>query len=81
MSETRHHGLGSDGATRHWAIAMTRIQTAKLNGVEPKAWLTDVLERVVSGRTRIRDLHMLLPRNWQARTGAAEIASQCTRAA
>jgi hypothetical protein len=25
------------------------IATAKLNGVEPLAWLTDVLERVVSG--------------------------------
>ena len=36
---------GSDGGARHWAIAMTLIQTAKLNGVEPMAWLTDVLER------------------------------------
>jgi hypothetical protein len=25
---------------------------AKLNDVEPLAWLTDVLERVVSGRTK-----------------------------
>ena len=31
---------------------MTLIQTAKLNGVEPMAWLTDVLERIVSGRTK-----------------------------
>jgi transposase len=29
------------------------VATAKLNGVEPQAWLTDVLER-------------LLPWNWQA---------------
>ena len=36
----------------HWAIAMTLIQTAKLNGVDPMAWLTDVLERIVSGRTK-----------------------------
>ena len=43
---------GSDGGARHWAIAMTLIQTAKLNGVEPMAWLTDVLERIVSGRTK-----------------------------
>jgi hypothetical protein len=28
---------GSDGGARHWAIAMTLIQTAKLNGVEPMA--------------------------------------------
>ena len=31
---------------------MTLIQTAKLNGVDPMAWLTDALERVVSGRTK-----------------------------
>jgi hypothetical protein len=34
---------GSDGGARHWSIAMTLIQTAKLNGVDPMAWLTDVL--------------------------------------
>ena len=48
-------------------MAMTLIQTAKLNGVEPMAWLTDVLERVVSGRTRTHELHTLLPWNWQNR--------------
>lgn len=71
---TRKNALfaGSDGGARHWAIAMTLIQTAKLNGVEPMAWLTDVLERVVSGRTKIRDLHTLLPWNWQGRSGAVE---------
>ena len=35
---------------------MTLIQSAKLNGVEPLAWLTDVLERVVSGRTKRMNL-------------------------
>jgi len=64
---TRKNALfaGSDGGARHWAIAMTLIQTAKLNGVEPMAWLTDVLERVVSGRTKSQDLNTLLPWNWQ----------------
>src|SRR4051812_27979175 len=51
---TRKNALfaGNDGGARHWAIAMTLIQTAKLNGVEPMAYLTDVLERIVSGRTK-----------------------------
>ena len=57
---------GSDGGARSWAIAMTLIQTAKLNGVEPTVWLTDVLERVVSGRTKAHELHSLLPWNWRA---------------
>ena len=56
---------GSDGGARHWAIAMTLIQTAKLNGVEPMTWLTDVLERIVSGRTKATELDSLLPWNWK----------------
>jgi transposase len=72
---TRKNALfaGSDGGARHWAIAMTLIQTAKLNGVEPMAWLTDVLERAVSGRTKIHELHTLLPWNWE-RSSRAELA-------
>ena len=62
---------GSDGGARHWAIAMTLIQTAKLNGVEPMAWLTDVLERIVSGRTKATELDALLPWNWKPSSPAA----------
>ena len=63
---TRKNALfaGSDGGARHWAIAMTLIQTAKLNGVEPMAWLTDVLEHIVSGQTKSHELHSLLPWSW-----------------
>jgi transposase len=63
---TRKNALfaGSDVGARHWAIAMTLIQTAKLNGVDPMAWLTDVLERVVSAETKANELHQLLPWNW-----------------
>ncbi len=64
---TRKNALfaGSDGGARHWALAMTLIQTAKLNGVDPMAWLTDVLERIVTGRTKAHELHTLLPWNWR----------------
>lgn len=64
---TRKNALfaGSDGGARHWAMAMTLIQTAKLNGVNPMAWLTDVLERIVSGRTKNHELQALLPWNWK----------------
>ena len=65
---TRKNSLfaGSDGGARHWSIAMTLIQTAKLNGNDPMAWLTDVLERVVDGRTKAHELHKLLTWNWAA---------------
>jgi transposase len=56
---------GSNGAAEHWAIAMTLINSAKLNGVEPLAWLTDVLERLVSGRTKQHELEQLLPWSWR----------------
>jgi len=45
------------------------------------AWLTDVLERIVSGRTKVCDLHTLLPWNWHGRTGAANSATPRARAA
>jgi len=64
---------GSDGGARHWALAMTLIQTAKLNGVDPMAWLTDVLERVVSGQTKSRELGSLLPWNWKPLNVACRI--------
>jgi transposase len=66
---------GSDGGARHWAIAMTLIQTSKLNNVDPTAWLTDVLERIVSGRTRSHELASLLPWNWQPIDAAARRAA------
>jgi transposase len=65
---TRKNALfaGSDGGARHWAIAMTLIQTAKLNGADPMTWLTDVLDRIVSGRTKANQLRTLLPWTWAA---------------
>ena len=42
----------------------TLIETAKLNGVDPKAWLADVLARIADHPAhRLEDL---LPWNWQA---------------
>jgi transposase len=73
---TRKNALfaGSDSGGRHWSIVSTLIQSAKLNDVEPLAWLTDVLERIVSGRTKNHALETLLPWTWKA-AKAAEAAS------
>lgn len=39
------------------AIAFTLIETAKLNGVNPQAWLTDVLGRIADHKiTRLDEL-------------------------
>jgi hypothetical protein len=49
------------------------IATAKMNGVEPLAWLTDVLERMVSGRTMAHELERLLPWAWRAEQVVAAV--------
>ena len=54
---------GSDRGGERAAVFYTLIQTAKLNGVDPQAWLADVLARI--NDLRIRDLDQLLPWNWK----------------
>jgi transposase len=66
---------GSAGAAEHWAIALTLIQTAKLNGLDPLAYLTDVLERIVSGRTKRHELEQLLPWNWKPNSAPTQLAA------
>jgi transposase len=64
---------GSDGGAHHWAIVASLVATAKLNGVEPQAWLTDVLERMVSGQTKAHELDRLLPWAWKTERLAAAV--------
>ena len=48
---------GSQGGGRAMAIAFTLIETAKLNGIDPQAWLTWVLERIADHKiTRLDEL-------------------------
>ena len=69
----RHLFAGSDGGARHWAVVASLVATAKLNGVEPLAWLTDVLEQMVSGRIKAHELARLLPWAWKAERLAAAV--------
>ncbi len=49
--------VGSEGGGKSAAIAYTLIETAKLNGVNPQAWLTDVLGRIADHKiTRLDEL-------------------------
>ena len=52
---------GSDSGGERAAILYTLIRTAKLNGLEPEAWLRDVLRRI--GDHPINQLDELLPWN------------------
>jgi len=53
--------MGSDAGGKSAAIAYTLIETAKLNGVDPQAWLTDVLGCIADHK--INKIDELLP--WQ----------------
>jgi transposase len=57
---------GSDRGGERAALMYTLIQTARLNGVDPEAWLADVLARI--NEHKIRDLDRLLPWNWKPRS-------------
>jgi transposase len=61
------------GKRRQSACKVPLRQRLQLNGVEPLAWLTDVLERMVSGRTKATELDRLLPWNWKAEQLAAAV--------
>ena len=65
LGRKNHLFAGSDGGADRWAIVASLLATAKLNGVEPYAYLKDVLERMTHGHpmSRIDDL---LPSNWKA---------------
>jgi len=56
--------VGSEGGGKAAAAAYTLIETAKLNDVDPQAWLTDILSRIADHK--INKIDELLPWNWAA---------------
>src|SRR6185295_3904490 len=64
---------GSERGGERAAIIYTLIQTAKLNNVDPKAWLADVLARIADHP--INDLAALLPWRWAAERENRQLAA------
>ena len=64
---TRKNALfaGHDDGAENWAILASLIETCKLNGIEPQAYLADVLVRLVNLWPNNR-LDELLPWTWAA---------------
>jgi transposase len=54
---------GSAGGGRTWATIATLIQTAKMNNVDPLAWLTQTLERIANGWP-VSEIEALMPWNF-----------------
>ena len=60
---------GSDRGGQRAAAMYSLIITAKMNGIDPQAWLADVLSRIAAHPAHRLD--ELLPWNWRASTNAA----------
>ena len=63
---------GSDEGGRRAAAIYSLIATAKLNDIDPQAWLADVLARLPDHPAK--RIHELLPWNWHWQNVAAEAA-------
>jgi transposase len=71
LGRKNHLFAGSDGGAEHWAVLASLIETCKLNGIDPQAYLADVISRIVQGHPQ-SDIDQLLP--WAYRTGPSVAA-------
>ena len=54
---------GHDTGADNWAVIASLIETCKMNGVDPHAWLTATLTAIVHGHKQSR-INDLLPWNY-----------------
>ncbi|APO72924.1 IS66 family insertion sequence transposase domain-containing protein [Rhizobium etli 8C-3] len=64
---------GSDRGADRAAFMATLIMTAKLNDIDPQAWLADVLSHIAD--MPVTRLEELLPWNWSSPTAQAHEAA------
>jgi hypothetical protein len=55
---------GSDAGDRTWAAIASLLATAKMNNVDPHAWLTQTIERIANGWPN-REIEALMPWNYR----------------
>jgi transposase len=66
---------GSARGAEAWAILASLINTAKLHELDPQTYLTDVLEKIVSGQTKVNALDGLLPWRWKEAQATQQAAA------
>lgn len=69
---TRKNSLfvGNERGGKTFAVLASLVNTCKLNGVDPEAWLADVLERIIAGNVKANEMESLLPWSWKAKREA-----------
>ena len=65
MALNRKNALfaGHDAGAENWAIIASLIETCKMNGVDPHAWLSATLTAIVQGHKQSQ-IDDLLPWNY-----------------
>ena len=83
LGRKNHLFAGSNGGAARWAVVASLLTTAKLNNVEPFAYLKDVLERMSNGHpmSRLDELLELGPilttcQEWTLTASARSAASR-----
>lgn len=71
--------MGNERGGKTFAVLASLINTAKLNSVDPEAWLADVLARIISGKVTANQMETLFPWAWKLEREG--IAGQKRRAA
>ncbi len=71
--DSGHYEVASDGGAEHWATIASLIETCKLIGVAPYAYLADVIPRIVDGHPNSR-LDELLPWTYPATPNLKAVA-------
>jgi transposase len=64
---------GSDGGGDHWAIVASLVETCKLNGVDPQAYLADTMARIAN-RHPNNEIDDLLPWAYPAEPALKHVA-------
>jgi transposase len=64
---------GSDGGGEHWAVIASLIETCKLMGIEPHAYLADVITKIVNGHPNSQ-IDDLLPWAYPAAPALRDVA-------
>jgi transposase len=64
---------GSDGGGEHWAVIASLIDTCKLIGVEPHAYLADLITRIVNGHPNSQ-IDNLMPWAYPAAKALKDVA-------
>jgi hypothetical protein len=60
LNRTNALFAGHDAGAENWAVIASLIETCKMNGVDPQAWLSATLTAIVQGHKQSQ-IHDLLP--------------------